>query len=114
MNWIEKVRGLLEGLKQDCEECGAPDDIEITGGYGLDIEGVWELCLEALAAIPDEDPMMKLLEWLDETLKECESRRNHISAGTYQGVMRYIEREFDCKLPEEGDIGQEDDSPPQA
>jgi len=75
-----------------------------------------ELPEETIARIRGrgEPEMMKLLRWLDKTAKKCESRRNHISAGAYQGVMAYIEREFDCKLPEEGNGGQENDSSPQA
>ena len=62
-----------------------------------------ELSEETIARIRGrgQPEMMKLLGWLDKILKECEGGRNYISAGAYQSVMKYIEREFDCKLPEE-------------
>ena len=42
----------LESLKADCEECGAPDEVEATGGYGLSATSVWELVNDALSAAP--------------------------------------------------------------
>jgi len=96
--WIEEVRQVIERLLRYWREAK-----EGPGVFADRWEQAFLDLEKALAAIPEEPEMMKLLRWLDESLKKNEGRRNYISAGTYQGVMRYIEREFDYKLPEEGE-----------
>jgi len=132
MNWIEEVRKSLERLRDQVFAITRLYNAEL--GYAIGRENVSSLesavgqADKALAAIPDEREMMKLLRWLDENYQgnRVEWDGQVEGAGTwaqrercrarddlYKWIVEYVEREFDCKLPEEGDSGKEDESSPQ-
>ena len=71
---------------------------------------------KALAAIPDEPEMMKLLRWLDENYQGnrvewdgavegwgtwVQRERCRARDDLYKWIVEYIEREFGYKLPED-------------
>jgi len=144
MNWIEEVQGALQELKLDCEECGAPDEHEIEQarghGWSLDIGRTWALCEKALAAIPAEPEMMRLLKWLRmRLLSSTEAAENILGKRdiiwtkdipkTVKLLAEYGLRQEDCRLlveviryvemlgyksEDDDDYGQENDSSPQA
>ena len=72
-----------------------------------------ELPEETIARIRGrgEPEMMKLLNWLRRRQEIRYWDKAHLA---FRDVEDYIEREFGYKLPEEGDSGQENDSPAQA
>jgi len=112
MNWIEEVRGLLRAVRNETDVVlddtwvgPKPTRDQLAGLVAPRIE-------KALAAIPDEPEMLELLGWLHGAVGKCigSGGRNYISAGAYQAVIKYIEREFGYKLPEEDSV-KENDSP---
>lgn len=72
---LVEMRRVLERLKEDCETCGAPDEVEITGGFGLDAALVWALCDKALSAAPKRGRVLweheAVADWDDYSALHC-------------------------------------------
>lgn len=95
--WIEEVRGALEYILR----CNPNVAIHTTAKT-------------ALAAIPAEPEMIRLLRLLEDWCAGIGEigRVLTMDDKILIGVIRQtIEREFGYKLPEEADSGQENDSP---
>jgi len=117
MNWIEEVQEILQGISDE-------SSLWRTGNSGLNLVGLLQYienqAEEALAAIPEEPEMMKLLRWLknravfyEKAGMAAQSDEFSFAALEDKGIMEIIEREFGYSL-EEADSVKTNDSPPQA
>lgn len=84
MKWIQEVRDLLTDLHKD--------------GWWYSRDEIAERASQALAAIPDEPEMMKLLRWLREQKEDTPFDRQYAALAD---VEDYIWRKFGYKLEDE-------------
>ena len=102
MNWIEEVRKSLGRLRDQAFYLTRLYDIEL--GYAIgrsnvsSLKSAVEQADKALAAIPDEPEMMKLLNWLR---RRQEIRYWDSAHLALRDIEDYIEREFGYKLEDE-------------
>lgn len=133
MKWMEEVRKSLQRLGDQVFALTRLYNEELADAIGREniasLESAVNQANKALAAIPDEPEMIKLLGWLNSyysalekafmgleqleqqvvDLPEAAMRVRHVEEA-FEHIYQYVERELGYKLPEE-DSGKENDSP---